>query len=57
MSGHPFLIEKLRKQARNFDEDVTKKAIIGVAKADRDIRHSTMSPGLLVENLIREISR
>jgi DNA polymerase-3 subunit delta len=57
MSGHPFFIEKLRKQARIFEEARVIRAITGIAGAERDIRHSRIKESFLLENLIREICR
>jgi DNA polymerase III subunit delta len=57
VAGHPFYVEKLRQQARNFDERRVLKAITLTAAAERDIRHSRTGATVILENLIREISR
>ena len=57
IAGAPFYITKLRRQAGNFSQDQVLKGISLIAVADRDIRRSSLAPEMVVENLIREISR
>lgn len=57
LSGHPFYIEKLRRQAGVFDQARVMTAITGIAEAERKIRHSKIKDSIILENLIREICR
>ncbi|MFH1700953.1 MAG: DNA polymerase III subunit delta [Candidatus Zixiibacteriota bacterium] len=57
LAHHPFFISKLTKQAAVYNKNETLNAISKIAMTERRIRKSGMEPGLLVENLIREISR
>lgn len=57
LSHHPFFISKLKKQATVYDKNSTLNAISKIATTERRVRKSGLEPGLLVENLIREISR
>jgi DNA polymerase III delta subunit len=57
MAGHPYYLEKLRKQARAFEEDRVIRAISGIAATERDIRHSKIKDTFLLENLVRGICR
>lgn len=57
IAGHPFWVSKIRNQAQRYGQERVVKAISSLAKTDRDIRLSKLQPDLLVENLIREISR
>jgi len=56
ITGAPFFVNKLKNQARKVDRDKILRAISGIAEAERGVRLSGVSPVLLVENLIREIS-
>lgn len=55
--GAPFYVNKLQAQARRFDVETALKAMTLIASAERQIRKSTLRPPIIVENLIREISR
>jgi len=55
--GHPFWVRKIQNQAQRYGRERVVLAITSVAKVERDIRLSKLSPNFLVENLIREISR
>jgi len=57
MSGHPFFIDKLRRQARTFDEGRLLAAIERLAEVERDMRRSSVDDTILLENMIRDISR
>lgn len=57
MAGHPFFVDKLRKQARDFEAGRVIRAISSIARADRAARGSKVRDSLLLENLIREICR
>jgi DNA polymerase-3 subunit delta len=57
VAGHPFFVDKLRKQARTFDENRVGAAISRVAETERKIRHSSIDDEILLENTIRDISR
>ena len=57
VAGHPFWIEKLRHQAQQYGRQRAVAAIGHIAAAERDIRITDIKPKMLVENLIREISR
>ena len=57
VAGHPFFVDKLKKQARVFEEKRVVAAISGIAEADRGIRQSKIKDSFLLENLIREICR
>jgi len=57
IAGHPFFVEKLRKQARKFDDARVAAAISRVAETEREIRHSAVDDEILFENMIRDISR
>lgn len=57
IAGHPFFVEKLRKQARIFEISRVTGAISKIAEVDRDIRHSKIKDSILLENMIREICR
>lgn len=55
--GAPFYVNKLQAQARRFDINTALKAMTLIADAERQIRKATLRPPIIVENLIREISR
>lgn len=55
--GAQFFIQKLKNQSRLFKLEKALKAIVLVAGAEREIRQSTVKPVVLVENVIRNISR
>ncbi len=57
MTGHPFFVDKLRKQTRIFEEARVLKAISGIAEVERGIRQSRVKDTILLENLIRDICR
>lgn len=57
VAGHPFWVSKLKNQAQRYGQERVVAAISSLAKTERDIRLSKLPPDLLVENLIREISR
>lgn len=57
VAGHPMVVERLQQQARAFEEPKVIGAIVGIARAEREIRRSKVSRSILLENLIREISR
>jgi DNA polymerase-3 subunit delta len=57
VAGHPFFVNKLRQQARTFNEARVTAAISRVAETDRKIRHSSVDDEILLENTIRDISR
>jgi DNA polymerase-3 subunit delta len=57
MAGHPYFVEKLRKQARDFEESRVIEAISRIAGVERDIRRSAVKDSILLENMIREICR
>ncbi len=57
IAGHPFFVDKLRKQARRFDDSRVGTAIARVAETEREIRHSSVDNEILLENTIRDISR
>jgi len=57
VAGAPYYVSKLRRQAGNYSQDLALKSISLIAMAERDIRRSSLAPELVVENLIREISR
>ncbi|MEE9443396.1 MAG: DNA polymerase III subunit delta [candidate division Zixibacteria bacterium] len=57
LARHPFFISKLKKQAALYDKNATLNAISKIAITERKVRKSGLEPVLLVENLIREISR
>ncbi|MEZ5358659.1 MAG: DNA polymerase III subunit delta [Candidatus Zixiibacteriota bacterium] len=57
VAGHPFWVTKLRNQAQRYGQERVVSAITSLARTERDIRLSKLPPDLLVENLIREISR
>lgn len=57
VAGAPFYISKLKAQARIFDREKVLAAITLIAAAEHDIRRSKLNQVVLVENLIREISR
>jgi DNA polymerase III delta subunit len=55
--GHPYFVEKLRRQARTFDRARVARAITEIAETDRNIRRSKVSDDILLENMIRDICR
>lgn len=57
VSGAPYFVNKLRHQAPLFDKEKVLDAISRIAATEREIRRSAIKPPILVENLIREISR
>ncbi len=57
IAGHPFWVDKLRRQANLYGRERVVSAISSIAKTEKDIRTSLLKPNFLVENLIREISR
>lgn len=57
ITGHPFFIDKLRKQARRFDDARVGTAISRVAETERKIRRTSVDNEILLENTIRDISR
>jgi DNA polymerase-3 subunit delta len=57
IAAHPFFVEKLRRQARDFEATRVTSAISRIAEADRDARRSKTRDSILLENLIREICR
>lgn len=52
----PFVVNKLRQQARVFSRQRTVEAITLIAETERSLRRSRLRPEFLVENLIRKIS-
>ena len=57
IAGHPYYVEKLRRQARQFEEHRLLAAISSIARAESDVRHSKVRDSILLENMIREICR
>lgn len=57
IAGAPFYVNKLKRQAGDFSREQVLTGISLIAVADRDIRRSALAPEMVVENLIREISR
>jgi DNA polymerase III delta subunit len=55
--GAQYFIQKLKNQSRLFKLEKALKAIVLVAGAEREIRQSIVKPVVLVENVIRNISR
>jgi len=52
----PFVVNKLRQQARAFSRQQTVEAINLIAETERNLRRSRLRPEILVENLIRKVS-
>jgi DNA polymerase-3 subunit delta len=57
ITGHPFFVEKLRRQAAAFDESRVLRAVTNIAGVERDIRRSKIKDSILLENMIRDICR
>lgn len=57
IAGHPYFVDKLRRQARQFEESRVTEAISSIAGVERDIRHSKVKDSILLENMIRKICR
>ncbi len=55
--GAPFFVRRLQEQSRQFGLEKALRAIEKIALVEREIRRSQIKPPVLVENLIREISR
>lgn len=57
VAGAPYFVSKLKAQSRVFSKAKVISAIAEIADTERNIRRSKLNPSVLVENLIREISR
>lgn len=57
VTGHPFFVNKLREQARTFDETRVLESIARLAITERSMRRSSVDDSILLENMIRDISR
>ena len=57
VAGHPFFVAKLKEQTRGFDRNRVKNAISEIARTERAIRRTALADTILLENMIREISR
>lgn len=57
LTGAPFYQSNVRRQAQGYAESEVIRAISLIAKAERDVRLSGIPQAIIMENLIREISR